>query len=60
MQNTITNIVEKTIIPQKEDIGEKIGMEFFKNMMNNPKESKDMMKNLAELKNTFETLGKKE
>lgn len=59
LQNTITNIVEKTVIPQKEDIGEKMGMEFLKNVMSNPKEGTEMLKSLAELKDTFDTLNKK-
>ncbi len=58
LQNTITNIVEKTVIPQKEDIGEKMGVEFLRSVMNNPKEGTEMLKNLAELKDTFEALGK--
>lgn len=59
LQNTITNIVEKTVIPQKEDIGEKMGVEFLKNIMNNPREGNEMLKNLADLKSTLEQFNNK-
>ncbi len=58
LQDTITNIVEKTVIPQKEDVGEKLGIEFLKNVINNPKKGTEMLKSLAELTDTFGAIGK--
>ena len=59
LQNTITNIVEKTVKQQKEDIGEKMGVEFLKNIINNPREGNEMLKNLADLKSTLEQFNNK-
>ena len=37
--NTMTNIINETVIPKEKDMGEEFGMQFLQQMMANPKSS---------------------
>ena len=49
LMDTMTNIINETIIPKKKDMGEEFGMQFMKKMMENPSQSGDMMAMLEPL-----------
>lgn len=41
--NTMTQIINETVIPKKEDMGEQLGMMFFQQLLSNPKNSSEMI-----------------
>jgi len=49
LMDTMTNIINETIIPKKKDMGEEIGMQFMQQLMANPSQSGDMMAMLEPL-----------
>ncbi len=44
--STMTSIVNETVIPKKQDVGEQIGLMFFQQLLSNPKEAGGMMEAL--------------
>ena len=56
--NTMTQIINETVIPKKEDIGEQLGMMFFQQLLSNPKNSKDIINALQPFIEMAEKAGK--
>jgi len=46
LMDTMTNIINETVIPKKKDMGEELGIQLVTQMMNNPDKSNDMMKTM--------------
>ena len=46
LMDTMTNIINETVIPKKKDMGEELGIQLVTQMMNNPGKSNDMMKTM--------------
>lgn len=46
LMETMTNIINETVIPKKDDMGEKFGMMFMQQMMENPESTKDLVATL--------------
>ncbi len=42
----MTNIINETVIPKKEDMGEQFAMMFVQNLLTEPEKAGDMMKTL--------------
>ena len=49
LMDTMTNIINETIIPKKKDMGEEFGMQFMQQLMANPNEAGNMMNALEPL-----------
>jgi len=49
LMDTMTNIINETIIPKKKDMGEEFGMQFMQQMMADPSKSGDMIGMLGPL-----------
>ncbi len=49
LMNTMTNIINETVIPKKKDMGEELGMQFMTQLMTNPNQANDMMNVLLPL-----------
>jgi hypothetical protein len=49
LMDTLTNILNETIIPKKEDMGEKMGMQIIEQMMSNPEQGMQNLTGLADL-----------
>ncbi|WP_420591698.1 hypothetical protein [Bacterioplanoides sp.] len=43
LMETMTNIINETVIPKKADMGEEIGMQFMQQLFSNPQQAGDMM-----------------
>lgn len=43
LMDTMTNIINETVIPKKSDFGEEMGMQFMQQLLTNPKQAGDMM-----------------
>jgi hypothetical protein len=43
LMNTMTNIINETVIPKKKDMGEEFGMQFMTQLMNNPTQASAMI-----------------
>lgn len=43
LMDTMTNIINETVIPKKADMGEELGMQFMQQMMSNPAQAGDIM-----------------
>lgn len=54
LMNTMTNIINETVIPKKVDMGEQLGMQFMQQMMTNPEKANDMMGGLANIMSIIE------
>ncbi|WP_127576760.1 hypothetical protein [Paenibacillus barengoltzii] len=52
--NTMTTIVNETVIPKKQDMGEQIGMMFFQQLISNPQGTSEMLKPLKEIASMME------
>ncbi len=55
LMDTMTNIINETIIPKKKDMGEEMGMQFMQQLMANPNEAGSMMSALEPLMKMAET-----
>lgn len=49
LMDTMTNIINETILPKKKDMGEEMGMQFMQQLMANPGQSGDMVAMLEPL-----------
>lgn len=49
LMDTMTNIINETVLPKKVDVGEQIGMQFFQQMLSNPQKAGEMMGGLEQL-----------
>ncbi|HZX19039.1 MAG TPA: hypothetical protein VFF22_19490 [Pseudomonas sp.] len=49
LMNTMTNIINETVIPKKVDMGEQLGMQFMQQMFTNPEKANEMMGGLAQM-----------
>ena len=49
LMKTMTTIVNETVIPKKQDMGEQVGMMFFQQLFNNPQGMSDALKPLMEI-----------
>ncbi|MDF3124735.1 hypothetical protein [Rheinheimera sp. 1928-s] len=49
LMNTMTNIINETVIPKKVDMGEQLGMQFMQQMFSNPEKANEMMGGLAQM-----------
>ena len=49
LMDTLTNILNETVIPKKEDMGEKMGMQMLEQMMSNPEAGMQNFSMLAEI-----------
>ena len=58
--NTMTNILNETVIPKKPDIGEEIGAQFLANILQNPSDAPESIKNLMVLAGEIEKYTKKD
>ena len=47
--NTVTNLLNRTAVPTKPDIGEELGMKFMEALMQNPSQAEEMVKGLQPL-----------
>ncbi|MVB15592.1 hypothetical protein D6V29_12525 [Vibrio cholerae] len=43
LMDTMTNIINETVIPKKTNIGEEMGIKFMQQLMSNPQKAGDMM-----------------
>ena len=59
LMNTMTNIINETVIPKKKDMGEEFGMQFMTQLMSNPNQANDMMNALMPLMKLAEEQKKK-
>ena len=58
LMDTMTNLLNETVIPKKPDKGEEIGLQFLTALVQNPSGAKDQMealKNFAEIAKSFQT-----
>ncbi|REL35699.1 hypothetical protein [Thalassotalea euphylliae] len=55
LMDTLTNILNETVIPKKEDMGEKMGMQMLEQMMSNPETG---MQNFAVLADIMQKVQK--
>ena len=60
MMNTLTNIVNETVIPKKPNYGEQLGVEFLKGMISNPASMSSSIEGLNALMEMAEKLPKKD
>ena len=60
MMNTLTNIVNETVIPKKPNYGEQLGVEWLKGMLANPGSMKSSIEGLSALKEFADQLPKEE
>ena len=58
MMDTITNIVNETVIPKRITPGEELGMQFLSNILSNPLQAKDAINNLGEIAKIMEVFPK--
>ena len=49
LMDTMTNIINETVIPKKKDMGEEFGMQLMTQLMTNPNQANDMMDALKPL-----------
>lgn len=49
LMNTMTNIVNETVLPKKQDAGEQFGMMFMQQLFTNPKDAAGIMETLKPL-----------
>lgn len=49
LMDTMTNIINETVIPKKPDAGEQMGLQFMQQMLTNPAQAGESMKGLAEI-----------
>lgn len=49
LMNTMTNIINETVIPKKIDLGEQVGLQFMQQMLTNPAQGGETMKGLTDL-----------
>lgn len=49
LMDTMTNIINETVIPKKPDAGEQMGLQFMQQMLANPAQAGESMKGLAEI-----------
>ena len=49
LMDAMTNIINETVIPKKDDPGEKFGMQFMQQMMANPDQAENMMDMISPL-----------
>lgn len=54
LMDTMTNIINETVIPKRVDVGEQMGMQFMQQLMSNPSQGGEMMKNFAEIMKLIE------
>lgn len=54
LMDTMTNIINETVIPKRVDIGEQMGMQFMQQLMSNPSQSGEMMKSMGEIMKIIE------
>lgn len=54
LMDTMTNIINETVIPKRVDVGEQMGMQFMQQLMSNPSQGGEMMKNFAEIMKVIE------
>ncbi|MCV6608603.1 MAG: hypothetical protein OIF32_10350 [Campylobacterales bacterium] len=43
LMDTMTNIINETVIPKEKNMGEEFGMQFMNQLMSNPSQANDMM-----------------
>lgn len=58
MMNTLTNIVNETVIPKKPNYGEQLGVEFLKGFISNPESMQSSIEGLNALKDFADKLPK--
>lgn len=49
LMDTMTNIINETVIPKRVDPSEQMGMQFMQQLMSNPSQSGEMMKSMGEM-----------
>ena len=49
LMDTMTNIINETVIPKKPDAGEQMGLQLMQQMLANPAQAGESMKGLAEI-----------
>lgn len=49
LMDTMTNIINETVIPKKPDAGEQMGLQFMQQMLANPDQAGESMKGLADI-----------
>ena len=54
MMNTLTNIVNETVIPPKRNVGEELGVQLLMNMFQNPDQAQSSISNLGALAELME------
>lgn len=59
LMDTMTNIINETVIPKQKDMGEEFGMQFMTQLMSNPSQANDMMGALKPLMEMAEEQKKK-
>jgi len=58
LMDTMTNIINETVIPKKKDVGEEMGLQFMNQLMTNPSQSGDMMNALKSIVSMTKTQNK--
>ena len=60
IDQTINRIIEETVLPQKEDMGEKFGMMMLQSVFNDPEKASTNMSNIKQLADLAREFGNSE